>query len=745
MTQGYPKVKRAAMNVGAFDHYNPGNDCLKDVMLRAGGPWVKEAPNPWELPELYAASFRYDGYPHTMPAGKSIVWILPPAAADSWTVLFDGEGELLLWWDHSGGTADSGPITTSGTEVVVTQDQLTFYVELINTNGSDPVRNIRIVRTAELADYATKPWRTPYLDLHRGIAAIRCVDLMSPNWSHVASLQPHLWVRLQAVPQGERSWGDANTKYPWVGVDGDLIHPDEGTTVIGEVSGTVGVLRGYSRYWNDDANATNFAAIEVPSTPDGSAPLALFQPGEKLVLPSGGYARVETSAEQMPYWPDGPGKGGHLEYFVGDATWFTRQWLGTGVICALANQLDADLWVNIPEAASDAMLHEFFAALATTLDGRRSVIVEYGNEPWHNSFSFRSHLIGLMNVRAEPSIEFTYMRGLAHCVDIARTHLGSRVRGTIQVSVFDQEPVDIAGYLDVQWNGQTLRSRLDLISLNAYVGNGSHGFTTAQQIQDDVRITHLPYYETRLVLWVPAIQSMGLLPAVYEGAINPVANGDPAAQQANYDYHTTMVEDDMKTLLDMWRDHAGHSAPFGWFTDVWINQPTRNEQWGLGASISDTATQKWTAWNAYMTGAAPDAPTTLLVEAVGHHEVRLTWDLPAPTDSMVTVIERGPSSSGPWEVVANVPQPVTQMVDQLPVEEATWWYRAGTEDDVGRSAYTDPVEYQLDLPDQENRGRPNRLHRRRPVWIKDIDELLDVYLGWPSPKAPLSTVQVGGT
>lgn len=66
-------------------------------------------------------------------------------------------------------------------------------------------------------------------------------------------------------------------------------------------------------------------------------------------------------------------------------------WARTGVpveiIARLANELDADPWVNIPHLAEDALVREMATVLLRDLEPGRQVWVEYSNEVWNWQFT----------------------------------------------------------------------------------------------------------------------------------------------------------------------------------------------------------------------------------------------------------------------------------------------------------------------------------------------------------------------
>lgn len=72
---------------------------------------------------------------------------------------------------------------------------------------------------------------------------------------------------------------------------------------------------------------------------------------------------------------------------VADATQATDKGSAWEYAIQLANQTHKDLWVNVPEGATDDYVRQFATLLKNNLDPSRHVYVEYSNEVWNGIFS----------------------------------------------------------------------------------------------------------------------------------------------------------------------------------------------------------------------------------------------------------------------------------------------------------------------------------------------------------------------
>ena len=119
--------------------------------------WVKKLEA-----NCFATTFLCAGLAGHYPSGDYIV-------------LYDGEGEL---------TFDSGDIVQQTPGRVVLQIDATrgdFSLNLIKTNPSNYLRNIRVIMPGFEAAYQGNPWHPAFLKRWSGIACVRLMDLMATN------------------------------------------------------------------------------------------------------------------------------------------------------------------------------------------------------------------------------------------------------------------------------------------------------------------------------------------------------------------------------------------------------------------------------------------------------------------------------------------------------------------------------------------------------------------------------------
>jgi hypothetical protein len=87
---------------------------------------------------------------------------------------------------------------------------------------------------------------------------------------------------------------------------------------------------------------------------------------------------MQTNGSKIRTWNDRPKRD--------DATW-TRNGVPIEVLCDLANRVDADAWFCIPHQADDAYVKAFAKLVASKLDVKHKIYVEYSNEVWNGGFA----------------------------------------------------------------------------------------------------------------------------------------------------------------------------------------------------------------------------------------------------------------------------------------------------------------------------------------------------------------------
>ncbi len=86
----------------------------------------------------------------------------------------------------------------------------------------------------------------------------------------------------------------------------------------------------------------------------------------------------------------------------------------------------------------------------------------------------------------------------------------------------------------------------------------------------------------------------------------------------------------------------------------------------------------------------PSEPTALANMAVSPTSILLAWTLP-PQTVTGTIVQRGPSSVGPFTVVANLPTAVSSFSDSSLAPSTTYFYRVSVSNFSGSSLFSDVI------------------------------------------------------
>jgi len=154
----------------------------KDMDNPYGSPWSTDLADSLELrPDGYPISIpqAVNGHPYTQ--GVATIW----DGLDGWdegtyTILYDGEGELA-WWGGFTNLADHG------------NGRITFDLDTARANvlemrinrseAADPIRNIRVLMPGTEATYEDQPFNDVWLDRVRMFRSVRFMDWgQTNNW-----------------------------------------------------------------------------------------------------------------------------------------------------------------------------------------------------------------------------------------------------------------------------------------------------------------------------------------------------------------------------------------------------------------------------------------------------------------------------------------------------------------------------------------------------------------------------------
>src|SRR5690606_5914833 len=141
------------------------------------GRYAWDLINPNKLP---APALDADGYPIGLGSGQ-VVWTPTMVGIDgrypggTYTVLFDGTGEVEVDWDAAR-TRRSGSGGTTRFEVKVSPSKAGIAIRILKSSKSDPVRNVRMIMPGFEATYAAQPFHPEFLKRLAPFSTLRFTD-----------------------------------------------------------------------------------------------------------------------------------------------------------------------------------------------------------------------------------------------------------------------------------------------------------------------------------------------------------------------------------------------------------------------------------------------------------------------------------------------------------------------------------------------------------------------------------------
>ena len=91
--------------------------------------------------------------------------------------------------------------------------------------------------------------------------------------------------------------------------------------------------------------------------------------------------------------------------------------------------------------------------------------------------------------------------------------------------------------------------------------------------------------------------------------------------------------------------------------------------------------------------AAPVMPSNLTATSISQSRIDLAWSDNSNNEEGFR-IQRSPTGKGSWTVIANVPSNTTSYSNTGLKSKTTYYYRVRAFNDVGNSAFTEPVQMQ---------------------------------------------------
>jgi hypothetical protein len=205
MTNAIPTVSMGLSGIADWSAQHPFLDRFKTAR-----DWVPNSATEWD--SGIAIPRDAQGWPKSMPAGVSaITTIVGVDPASEWpsgryVVLYDGKGKI----DYS--LTSTKVAGTAGRDIVVVNDtdgdvgHQSMFLSITQTDPSDPIRNIRVVREDQLSAFQDGEIFNPaFLDKLEDFRALRFMDWMETNnsdirnWSDRPAMDDASW-QVNGVP-----------------------------------------------------------------------------------------------------------------------------------------------------------------------------------------------------------------------------------------------------------------------------------------------------------------------------------------------------------------------------------------------------------------------------------------------------------------------------------------------------------------------------------------------------------------
>lgn len=100
------------------------------------------------------------------------------------------------------------------------------------------------------------------------------------------------------------------------------------------------------------------------------------------------------------------------------------------IMAELANQLEADAWLTLPPFAPDGFYRDVFKAFSASIDPRRLIYIELGNELWNDLFRQHQQMNanGCRRLSSDPEKECTTAEGMPLCAKTSWNEAQARCR-----------------------------------------------------------------------------------------------------------------------------------------------------------------------------------------------------------------------------------------------------------------------------------------------------------------------------
>lgn len=320
--------------------YNGTALIFKDIMKQSGVDNGTYAAYGWQTINSSTLADTADtvtdyigatGWPDvTLPAStRTIEAYMQSYATGSHTVLFDGAGTLIFRG------AAIGTVTASGQTVTVDTANSTIRMRVSATDVGNPINNIRVVPAEWVSTYVAAPFYPPLITRLQSFATqglrtvIRAMELTRTNGDKPVT----------GVCSGVTTTVTAT--------EGVFHSGMVGSSIVISTIGTF-VVAGYT------------SPTVITITGDATCTSKTFT----IVAPWNFSQRSGTNWNSQ-------------------ATGFGMAW---ETVFDLANEVGADLWINIPHQYADAAITSLAALALTDLDTNLRLFIEFSNEVWNDSF-----------------------------------------------------------------------------------------------------------------------------------------------------------------------------------------------------------------------------------------------------------------------------------------------------------------------------------------------------------------------
>ena len=220
-----------------------------------------------------------------------------------------------------------------------------------------------------------------------------------------------------------------------------------------------------------------------------------------------------------------------------DATYTTAYGVPVEVMCALANELDADPWFCIPHLADNDYVQKFATVVKNDLESGQRAYFEYTNEVWNGGFGQASHCrdqglaLGLGTNNSEARAHY-YSRRSVEIFDLIEGVYGG-TDGFVRVLASQAANLGVSQKVLAF---EDAYQHADVLAIAPYFGGGFGNSTmTLEQLLATLKEEALPQAINWMQMQKQIAAEHGLILVAYEGGQHLVA---PAAQRDNQAINT---------------------------------------------------------------------------------------------------------------------------------------------------------------------------------------------------------------